>query len=174
MVVRVPDDAADDASQRLRQALGAQPGDAVLPGYPVGEPHWGATWRPRPPRSARRRLEGDPTSAAQARRFVSGVLHSWRLSELAGGDVELLTSELVGNAIRHGEAPFTVLVGYDGTKVRIEVGDGSPALPRRLQPAPDATGGRGVQIVDEVATAWGVTRTQFGKRVWFELPAPPA
>ena len=173
LVVRVPPDAAENAPERLRDAVGAGPGAAVLPGYPVGEPHWGSTWRPAPPRAARRTLEGDPTSAAQARRFVRGVLDSWRLSDLAGGDTELLTSELVGNAIRHGEAPFTVLVSYDGDWVRVEVGDGSPALPRRLQPGPEATSGRGVQIVHDVAAAWGVTRTQIGKRVWFELPAPP-
>lgn len=173
LVVRVPQDAADNTQERLRDAMGAEPGEVLLPGYPVGEPHWGSTWRPAPPRSARRKLEDDPTSAAEARRFVRGVLHSWRLSSMTGGDVELLTSELVGNAIRHGDAPFAVLVGYDGEHVRVEVGDGSPALPRRLQAAPDATGGRGVQIVEEVAKAWGITNTQVGKRVWFELPAPP-
>jgi anti-sigma regulatory factor (Ser/Thr protein kinase) len=172
LVVRVPEDAADNPQERLRSAIGVEPGDDVLPGYPVGEPHFGSSWRPKPPRSARRALQGDPTSAAQARRFITGVLHSWRMSELAGGDVELLTSELVGNAIRHGDAPFTIMVSYEGDTVRVEVGDGSPALPRRLQPTLDDVGGRGVHIVDEVASAWGVTRTQEGKRVWFELPVP--
>ena len=171
LIVRVPDVAADPAT-RLQQA---GDGNALpVPGYPVGEPHWGATWRPRPPREARLILDGAATGAARARRFVVGVLHSWRLSTLVGGDVELLTSELVGNAIRHGESPFSVIVGYDGQRVRIQVGDGSPALPRRRDPGPDSTGGRGVQIVGEVAAAWGVTPTVAGKRVWFELPVPAA
>jgi hypothetical protein len=65
-----------------------------------------------------------------------------------------------------------VIVRFDGTHVRVEVGDGSPALPMRLQPGPDATGGRGIQIVDDVAAAWGTVKTVDGKRVWFELPAP--
>lgn len=169
VVVRVPPDAAEDPEQRLRRAIGSE---VELPGYPVGEPHWGATWRPGPPREARLRLSGDPTSAARARRFVSGVMHSWRMSSLAGGDIELLVSEVVGNAIRHGEAPFVVLVRYDGTCVRVEVGDGSAELPRKLQPGPDATGGRGVHIVETVASDWGVVTTRSGKRVWFELPAP--
>lgn len=172
LVVRVPPDAAENPLQRLRQAIGEEAPDAV-PGYPVGEPHWGSTYRPKPPREARQLLAGEPTSAAQARRFVAGVLHSWRMSDLADGDVLLLTSELVGNAIRHGEAPFTVIARYDGTVVRVEVGDGSPELPVRHQAAPEATGGRGVQIVSDVASAWGVVETVQGKRVWFEMPAPP-
>lgn len=144
----------------------------TTPLYPAGEPHWGPHWRPKPPREARLTLQGDPTSAAVARHFVTGVLHSWRLSLVADGDVELLTSELVGNAIRYGEAPFSVIVEYAGDTVRVAVGDGAPALPRRLQADPGATGGRGIQIVHDVAARWGVTRTADGKRVWFELPVP--
>ena len=172
LVVRVPADAGDDPAQRLAAATGAENVADVLPGYPVGEPHWGATYRPSPPREARRKLAEDPTSARDARGFVAGVLHSWRLSALAGGDCELLTSELVGNAIRHADGPFTVIVRYDGTAVRVEVGDGSPALPEQQQVGPDATGGRGVQIVADVAGAWGVVHTMDGKRVWFEVPVP--
>jgi PAS domain S-box-containing protein len=168
MIVKVPPDAGDDPAGRMA-ALGA---DHAAPLYPVGEPHWGPHWRPQPPREARLTLQGEPTSAAAARNFVSGVLHSWRLSALTDGDVELLTSELVGNAIRYGESPFTVIVEYLGHCIRVAVGDGAPALPRRLHAGPDATGGRGIQIVDDVAHEWGVTPTAGGKRVWFELPVP--
>ena len=120
------------------------------------------------------RLDEQPTSAGRARHFVRNVVNSWRLSEFASGDVELLTSELVGNAIRYGEAPFTVIVRYDGQRCRVEVGDGSPELPRRQQPSEDAVGGRGIQIVDDVATDWGVLVTRHGKRVWFDVAAPSA
>ena len=167
LIVRVPPDVADDPGRLA--ALGAQ---HTAPLYPVGEPHWGPHWRPEPPREARLVLGGQPTSAAVARHFVTGVLHSWRLSSVAQGDVELLTSEVVGNAVRHGESPFTVIVEYLGDVIRVSVGDGAPALPRRLQPDAQATGGRGVQIVHDVARSWGVTKTADGKRVWFELPVP--
>ena len=171
LVVRVPPDAGENPQQRLAAVL-ADGGVRGLPGYTVGEPHWGASWRPAPPREARLKLAGAPTSAAAARRFVSAVLHSWRFSAMADGDIELLTSELVGNAVRHASSPFTVIVGYDGAAIRVEVGDGSPALPRRLQPGPEATGGRGIQIVEDVAARWGVVGTVDGKRVWFELRIP--
>jgi PAS domain S-box-containing protein len=171
LVVRVPPDAGEKNSQRLAPAL-AENGGRGLPAYTIGEPHWGANWRPAPPREARLKLAGAPTSAAAARRFVSAVLHSWRFSAMADGDIELLTSELVGNAVRHASSPFTVIVRYDGRAIRVEVGDGSPALPRRLQPGPEATGGRGIQIVEDVAANWGVVGTVDGKRVWFELAIP--
>ena len=170
LVVRVPPDAKENAAQRLAGAF--SDADTALPAYTIGEPHWGASWRPAPPREARLKLAGAPTSAGAARRFVSAVLHSWRFSAMADGDIELLTSELVGNAVRHANSPFTVIVGYDGTVIRVEVGDGSPALPRRLQPGPEATGGRGIQIVEDVAHRWGVVSTVDGKRVWFELRIP--
>jgi hypothetical protein len=67
-----------------------------MPGVSERQP---STADAEPPREARLRLVGEPTSAALARRFVSGVLQRWRLPEMAGGDTELLTSELVGNAV---------------------------------------------------------------------------
>ena len=166
LVLRVPADAGDDPAQRLRDA-GIDP--AQTPGYPVGEPHWGASWRPSPPREARLNLPGQASSAPAARHFVARILHSWRLAGVAEGDIQLLTSEVVGNAIRHAAAPLTLIVRYDGEHVRIEVGDGSLELPRRLQPGPDATSGRGVQIVHDVAERWGVMQTTDGKRVWFDI-----
>ena len=172
LVVRVPEDAGDNPAERLAAVTGVDSVEDVLPGYPVGEPHWGASYRPAPPREARRKLANEPTSAKDARRFVAGVLHSWRLSALTDGDCELLTSELVGNAIRHATGPFTVIVRYDGNAIRVEVGDGSPALPLQQRVGPDATGGRGVQIVADVAADWGIVHTVDGKRVWFDVPVP--
>lgn len=171
LVVRVPEEAAADPVGRLAAVTGAPPEQLPLPGYRVGEPHWGRNQRPAPPREARLRLADEPSAAGVARRFVAGVLHSWRMSELTGGDAELLTSEVVTNALRHGQSPITVIMRYDGHSIRVEVGDGSRALPRRRQPSRLDTGGRGLQIVDLVAAAWGVTATVGGKRVWFEVPA---
>jgi anti-sigma regulatory factor (Ser/Thr protein kinase) len=173
LVLRVPDETAADAEQRLAAVAGAT-GEAVeLPGYSVGEPDWGRNERPAPPREARLGLAGAATCAAAARQFVNGVVHSWRMSALAGGDAELLTGEVVANAVRHATGPMSVIVRYDGARVRVEVGDGAPALPRPRTPQPDVPGGWGLHIVEELAAGWGVTRTERGKRVWFELDAPP-
>lgn len=174
LIVRVPDDAEEDPDARLRAALGPHHRTA-LPGYPVGLPHRGADRPPAPPREARILLAPVNSAVPASRRFTTGVLHSWRLSGLADeGDVELITSELVGNAVRHGDREITVLVRYDGTRVRVAVGDGSRALPRSRRAGEGDVDGRGLLIVDTLAVGFGVSRTVGGKRVWAEVDAPPA
>ena len=169
LVVRVPVSAADDPDERLRQALGAG-ADEFVPGYPI--PHGADGPRPLPSREARARLAAHPSSPRAARRFLSGVLRSWRMPERAGGDAELLLSELATNAVLHARSGFTVIVRYDGGCLRVEVGDGSRAEPRRsVDSPPDALGGRGLVLLDTIASRWGMLPTARGKRVWFEVPA---
>jgi PAS domain S-box-containing protein len=172
LVVRVPEEARDDPVGRLRRATGAQEDALPLTPYVPGEDELEArSARAAPPREARIRLPADPRSPGDARRFVAGVLHSWRMSELVGGDVELLVSEVTSNALRHAGSPFTVILRYDGARVRVEVGDGSRALPQPRRPGPEEIGGRGLVLVEALAADWGVRPTLEGKRVWFELPA---
>lgn len=174
LVVRVPPDATVDPMARLGDATGMPAESVPVPGYPVGDVAMDLrSRRVLPPREARIKLPGDVRSAGAARRFVAGVLHSWRMSELTEGDAELLTSEVCANAVRHAESDFTVVVRYDGARVRVEVGDGSRALPQPRESTVDDESGRGLFLVEELAVAWGVAPTVDGKRVWFELPAPP-
>jgi anti-sigma regulatory factor (Ser/Thr protein kinase) len=172
VVVRVPEDATVDPAARLAAAVGTA--DAPLTDHEVGNEYEGLRrQRPAPPREARARLASDVRSVGAARRFVAGALHSWRMSELAEGDVVLLTSEVAGNAVRHGGGgDFTVVVRYDGRAVRVEVGDGSRVLPEIRTPDPTDPNGRGLFLVEQVAESWGVVPTVDGKRVWFSVPAP--
>ena len=172
LVVRVPETAVDDPMGRLSAATGIPAEELELPDYPVGDAVVELrSQRVAPPREARMRLPAEARSASDARKFVSSVLHSWRMGELVEGDLELLTSEVASNAVRHAASEFSVIVRYDGAVVRIEVGDGSRALPVARNPKPDDTGGRGMFIVEKLSSSWGVSPTVDGKRVWFELPA---
>lgn len=81
---------------------------------------------------------------------------------------ELLTSELVANAVLHGIGPINLHVVADEAYLRVEVADGSAALPA-IAGAPPAVGGRGLAIIEHLARTWGADATPTGKTVWFEL-----
>jgi anti-sigma regulatory factor (Ser/Thr protein kinase) len=144
----------------------------LLPGYPLGDPTAGLNnARPLPPREARTVLAGEPSQVKVARDFASAAVRSWRMPDLADGPIRELTSELATNVVLHANTDFTVVVRYNGARVRVEVGDGSRAAPVQRSSRPQDTSGRGLMMVDAMASDWGVTDTLHGKRVWFELPA---
>ena len=115
-------------------------------------------------------LTPHPTSVGAARRFVRDVLMSRDVSTYVVDTVELLTSEVVTNAIVHGRSGPQLAIEIDGHVVRVAVRDLSPELPVRRLGHVDDVSGRGVVIVEELASAWGVERERNGaKRVWFEV-----
>lgn len=85
--------------------------------------------------------------------------------------VLLLTSELVTNAVLHGEGQAVLAADLDPDRVRVAITDASPTLPRVQQLDGELTeGGRGMLLVQELATGWGVEPDpEGGKRVWFEV-----
>lgn len=114
------------------------------------------------------------SAPSRARRDVTLCLHTWGLDHLID-DARLIISELVTNAIRHTR---TRRVGVSVTRhpdrVRIVVTDTSRATPVPADPGPDAEAGRGLQLIDQVATRWGSDRLSTGKRVWVELATDQA
>jgi anti-sigma regulatory factor (Ser/Thr protein kinase) len=104
-----------------------------------------------------------------ARRFVRSCGREAGLSEDALDIVVLLTSEAVTNAFIHGRSEarltFTARLG----KVFVEVGDDTRRSLQPLAPPPDALGGRGLAILDTLASRWGVRDDPYGKVVWFEV-----
>lgn len=118
-------------------------------------------------------LPADLTSARQARAAVRQVLTVWGMDRLAA-DAELLASELVANAAEHGGGPVRLALhrhaGPGATPgITCEVGDTSPALPRRAGPGPDGERGRGLAIVAALAHSSGVRPSPAGKTTWFTL-----
>jgi two-component sensor histidine kinase len=84
---------------------------------------------------------------------------------------ELLTSELVTNAVMHGEGGIGLAVFVDGAGMRVEVSDDSAARPQLRGAGAGNTGGRGLQLIESCAVAWGATprAEPAGKNVWFRL-----
>jgi anti-sigma regulatory factor (Ser/Thr protein kinase) len=110
-----------------------------------------------------------PPSVASARRFVAAALRRHHTIPDVIDTACLLTSELVTNALVHARSRVKLTVSVTGRRIRVEVGDASDAQPRPRPMADDATTGRGLHIVDAMATRWGSSSTADGKRVWFEL-----
>lgn len=88
-------------------------------------------------------------------------------------DAVLLSSEVVTNAVVHGPKPgtITVAVEWDSANLAMAVADESASVPV-ARPSDAATeGGRGLHLLDALASSWGVRQaaTEPGKVVWFKL-----
>lgn len=88
-------------------------------------------------------------------------------------DALLVVSELVTNAVKHGDGEITLRLWPGPDLVRIEVTDESPRYPEPVESDLDDEAGRGLQIVGALASSWGATpaSTSWGKTVWVELAA---
>jgi len=86
----------------------------------------------------------------------------------------LLASELITNALEHGSGTITLLVTLTPEALRVDVTDESPLRPATRVADPDDDGGRGLLIVDHLATTWGMELLELGgKSVWFTLDGAP-
>jgi anti-sigma regulatory factor (Ser/Thr protein kinase) len=140
-----------------------------------GEEETGAVAGNIPAPQLRRRLgRADLRAVPEVRRALRELLrHCGRpdTSEVA----ELLTSELVTNALVHTDADAVVTATVSPDGLRVEVRDFVARRPRPREPvAGDDTGGRGLVLVESLADSWGVCPHGVGKSVWFELGARAA
>jgi anti-anti-sigma regulatory factor/anti-sigma regulatory factor (Ser/Thr protein kinase) len=119
------------------------------------------------------RLAPTPTAPAAARLYVRDVLQYWRLA-LPGEEVidraELLADELVTNAVMHARTSLRLRLELRGDLLHIGVHDASPRLLRLVPNDPDSETGRGLRLVEQLATPWGVHQGRDGgKVVWCTL-----
>ncbi|MFD8078641.1 ATP-binding protein [Streptomyces sp. NPDC059718] len=115
------------------------------------------------------RLSSRPESAATARRLSRSVLRLWGLPQF-NDVVELLVSELVGNAVRHtGARTFGLRMLRRRGWIRVEVRDPSRALPCLMPVREMDVSGRGLFLIDKLADRWGVDLLPRGKTTWFEM-----
>ncbi|WP_169314035.1 ATP-binding protein [Streptomyces piniterrae] len=124
-------------------------------------------------------LTANDISAGVARRHVRSFVRERRCDALAE-DCALITSELVANAVRHGAGPVRLTLRHvvhdDGSEaVQLFVGDhgtGGACLPPRFRERSGTSlgvSGRGLTIVDALATTWGSTRIAGAHVMWATL-----
>lgn len=130
-------------------------------------------------------LAAIPTAVGAARRYVRNELMRRGYVALVG-DAELVSSELVTNAVLatglaipdptwpelDGVTVIRIRLGFSATFVLIEVWDSQATLPTQQEPGTEAEGGRGLFIVAAMCTRWDVRPVAGGKVVWAELPLP--
>jgi len=111
-------------------------------------------------------LSPRPGAAAIARRYIADVGRRLNLEGSVLADLQLLTSELVTNAVLHAGTPLelTVTVSDCVTVMVHDIGDGEPQI------TSGEVGGWGLRLVDQLSVRWGVLPADPGKIVWFDLP----
>jgi anti-sigma regulatory factor (Ser/Thr protein kinase) len=164
------DDQRDDVAVLAVRVRAAAPSGPPSPGRPA---------------TAERKLAPSLCDVGPARIWVDDVLESCGVPMPLRRTVMLLTSEVLTNAVDHGQAPFTATVEVDMERLRVGVRDSSTAQPELRDPTVTDFGGRGVQFLERLASRWGVDRhgqpstgqrrtgqresRRTGKTVWFEL-----
>ncbi|MFF1274663.1 ATP-binding protein [Streptomyces marokkonensis] len=130
------------------------------------------TFRTPAPKSSSVRVPPDIGAVSSARRRVVAIVRDWDLPLLedAVETLELLTGEVIANAVVHTGEGCQVTVSWDGLRVRLEVEDTKGGhLPGWAPAGLDEESGRGLQLVDGLAQKWGFRSTTDGKAVWFEI-----
>jgi anti-sigma regulatory factor (Ser/Thr protein kinase) len=122
-------------------------------------------------RTLRWSLNSEFASAGEARHLTAEALTQWDLP-IDSSDVLLVVSELVTNAIQHGDPPVILTLQASGSALEVSVHDGGQSFvhERRQQ----AVGGRGLMIVELVSGQWGIEAEASGKRVWCRMPVSSA
>jgi anti-sigma regulatory factor (Ser/Thr protein kinase) len=145
-------------------------GPSESPGFLVH-----GTWTMTPVRYERVELGGGLQAPRWARRAIEQHFTD-AVDEERLASVELLTTELVSNAVRHGGATdgetIVLHLAVAPGCVRVEVCDRGPSF-KPGRPTPYGEGGYGLFLVSEVSSRWGVSRED-GTCAWFELDAAEA
>ena len=108
------------------------------------------------------RLRFHPAAAGAARRHLTRFLTANSVASPVIDDAQLVVSELVANAVRHGRPTDDGYLSLDWTVeanslvLSVEDGGDQPIVQRH--PDAESTGGRGLQIVDSLVRSWTVRR----------------
>lgn len=111
-----------------------------------------------------------PQAVGHARRFTRRTLRSWNVPADAQDAVLLIVSELVTNALVHTDGRVRLDLTLVNHRLRVAVADASPRTP--VKPTSigwEATGGRGILLVEAMSAAWGTVPVSGGKQVWSEV-----
>ncbi|MET9895385.1 SpoIIE family protein phosphatase [Streptomyces sp. NPDC006465] len=151
----------DDILYRLRDTSGTHDVILLLARTRAFPPDQVATWP----------LDSVPAAAATARHHAQDRLRLWGVDEETAFATELIVSELVTNAVRHGAPPIRLRLIKDST-LTCEVSDAGGAAPRLRHARTVDEGGRGLFICAQLSHNWGIRYSAEGKTIWTEQTLP--
>jgi len=111
----------------------------------------------------------DAASVGEARSWIDTFLSQREVEDTVRDDAQLVVSELVTNALMHGEGALVLRASVTDGSVHVSVTDSGDALPEVLPLDPSRIGGLGLIVVGRVASEWGVAPFPGGKTVWAAL-----
>lgn len=128
-------------------------------------------------RTARHETPLDPATVREVRAFLRQTLKGWGVEEDCAETAVLCLSELVTNAVMHGSGRCSVRVSQESAVITVAVRDAGARDVGTLrveptgggEPDPLAVHGRGLQLVDALASRWGSDLSATGLTVWFVL-----
>lgn len=115
-----------------------------------------------------------PEAVGHTRRFTRRTLRAWGVTPDDMDSVLLVVSELVTNALVHTDGQVRLDLTLLENKLRVSVADSSARTP--VKPTSigwEATGGRGILLVEAMSETWGTVPVSGGKQVWAELAVGP-
>lgn len=118
---------------------------------------------------SRLELRPEPGSPRQARSFVRSALEEWGIDQPVIEDAELLVTEVVTNAVIHARTTITLDVSREADDLWFEVSDLDEHEVTRRNPTERESTGRGMLLVDSLASDWEVLYRDTGKTVRFCL-----
>jgi hypothetical protein len=156
-----------------RFTSGSPQGVAMLAAAEVKPPGHAESW----PLTSMLGLRATPGTVPHARHFVANTLRRWNFTGQVIDDAEIVTSELVTNAVQACQAnrmirlriaePIVLSLRSNFASAVIEVDDPLSQLPQINQDAQvDTEGGRGLVLVELFSQSWGYYMTAIGKCVW--------
>ncbi|MFE4719423.1 ATP-binding protein [Streptomyces sp. NPDC056728] len=122
------------------------------------------------------RYPSHPVQVRSARHHAEQVLRDWGVGDSTTDAVVYVACELASNAVRHARTSqgreFRLTLRLLENIVRVEVRDPDPTLPADIAQEEDleADGGRGLLIVDRLASSWGSAPEVLGKTMWADIP----
>ncbi|MET7740263.1 ATP-binding protein [Streptomyces sp. NPDC005385] len=107
----------------------------------------------------------DLARVGEMRQTAGAFLRLCRVSEPVAGVVVLAVSELVTNAVVHGEGEVVLRITVAVDVVRVSVTDHNPTPAALKAAGPDGESGRGIRLVDAISDAWESS----GEETWCEF-----